>query len=79
GRGHGHRRVPRAALTPVRRTPDRPPPSTRRGVAIAVGGALFTAVLWTLVTGEVERGAVYGAIVLGVLLASAALEQRRRP
>jgi hypothetical protein len=54
------------------------PPSVRRAVLTAVGGALFTAVLWTIITGDVGRGASYGAIVLGVLLATAALERRRR-
>src|SRR3954471_6355677 len=53
------------------------PPSLRRAVLTALGGALFTAVLWSLVSGDVERGATYGAIVLGVLLATAALERRR--
>jgi hypothetical protein len=53
------------------------PQSVVRGVLIAVLGALFTAVLWTLITGDAERGLTYGAIVLGVLLATAALERRR--
>lgn len=53
------------------------PQSVLRGVLIAVGGALFTAVLWTLITGDAGRGLTYGAIVLGVLLATAALERRR--
>jgi hypothetical protein len=47
-------------------------------VAAIVLGALFTFVLWTLVTGDAGTGAAYGGIVLVVLAASALLERRRR-
>jgi hypothetical protein len=51
--------------------------SPRRAVVLAILGALFTAVLWTALTGEVERGALYGGIVLVVLLAGALIEHQR--
>lgn len=55
----------------------REPMSLTRALLSAVIGALATAVLWTLLTGDVDRGASFGAIALVVLLAWVALDQRR--
>jgi Flp pilus assembly protein TadB len=54
------------------------PLTFRRALISALVGALATGVVWTLLTGDVERGATFGLIALVVLLAWVALDQRRR-
>ena len=56
----------------------REPLTLRRAIVSALLGALATGVLWTLLTGDVERGASFGGIALFVLLAWVILDQRRR-
>lgn len=56
----------------------REPLTFRRAILSALIGALATGVLWTLLTGDVERGASFGGIALIVLLAWAILDERRR-
>jgi Flp pilus assembly protein TadB len=56
----------------------REPLTFRRAIISALIGALATGVLWTLLTGDLERGASFGLIALFVLLAWVILDQRRR-
>jgi hypothetical protein len=49
----------------------------RRALVSAVIGAVSTGLLWTVLTGDVERGASFGGIALIVLLAWVILDQRR--
>jgi hypothetical protein len=56
----------------------REPLTLRRALISAVLGALATGLLWTVLTGDVERGASFGGIALIVLLAWVILDQRRR-
>jgi hypothetical protein len=56
----------------------REPLTLRRALISALLGALATGVLWTLLTGDVERGASFGGVALIVLLAWVILDQRRQ-
>jgi mannose/fructose/N-acetylgalactosamine-specific phosphotransferase system component IIC len=51
--------------------------SPRRAVVSVILGTLLTAVLWTLVTGDLGQGLLYGAIALVVMLGWVALDRRR--
>jgi hypothetical protein len=55
----------------------REPPPLRRSLLGILAGTALTAVLWTLITGDVEEGVTYGAIVLVVGLGIAVYERRR--
>jgi hypothetical protein len=52
--------------------------SLRRAVISVVLGTLFTTVLWTLVTGDLGDGALFGAVALVVMTGWVVLDRRRR-
>jgi mannose/fructose/N-acetylgalactosamine-specific phosphotransferase system component IIC len=51
--------------------------SPRRAVISVALATVFTALLWTLITGDLGQGALYGAVALVVMLGWVALDRRR--